>query len=96
MVFDRIAESVFEQQIIDCPFCSNSYVSKDERRPLIQCPVCQGNAQLAREAEDEMEYIRQNLDRYTVDEIAVMIRKLGPGLFRSDFRTVWWRRQRDT
>lgn len=60
MVFDRISKSVFEQQIIDCPFCSNSYVSKDEYRPLIQC---QGNAQLAREAEDEMEYIRQNLDR---------------------------------
>lgn len=94
MIFDLLSESVFEQQIITCPFCDNSYVSKEEYRLLIQCPVCEGNAQLASQAVDEVMYVRQNLDRYTADEIAAMIRKLGPD-FRSDFRTAWWRRQRD-
>lgn len=87
--FDRIETMILEQENIICPFCSVGYVSENEHRPLVTCAVCDGYASLAQKANMEVEGVLNDLHNIPISVIENMIRKLGPGWYRSEFRTFW-------
>jgi transcription elongation factor Elf1 len=91
--FDRITKRAAEQEQIVCPFCASGYVNEKEHRPLVQCPACEGYAFLAVRAQDEVNEVYLSLSDFTLEEVEVLIRKLGPGYDRSNYRTHWRERQ---
>ncbi len=93
--FDKVAALVPEQETIICPFCSSGYVSEKEHRPLIDCPACEGYAFIAKRAEQEIAALYPLLETLPLYKIEQMIRKLGPGYDRSEFRTCWRERQQE-
>ena len=85
--FNKINKRILEQEIIICPFCNCGFVNKEEHRPLINCPACNGYAKFAIKADREVKTIQKNLDKYSIKQIEQFIKKLCGGLYRSEFRT---------
>lgn len=87
--FDKLQTMIPEQERINCPFCNSGYVSENEHRPLVTCTICDGYAVLALKAIEEVEAIMDNLHTIPTSIIEFMTRRLGPGWYRSEFRTFW-------
>lgn len=83
-----------EQDVIFCPFCNCAYANRNERRGHVDCPVCQGNALQAANAEFAVRQLYGDIKDQIADDLAVRVlkeatRKLAPGYWRSEYRTLW-------
>lgn len=95
-VFALIDRIIPEQLYEFCPFCGSGYASEWEVRATVKqyCPVCQGQASLARDAVIAIEALYTLLPslprtRETLEQVEIYIRKLGAGYWRSEYRAFW-------
>lgn len=65
-----------------CPFCECDFLP-GEKRPLVECSVCKGTYDLAKEADA---FVQEQLPRLSVDELRDRIRWLGDGYWRAEYR----------
>ena len=76
-----------------CPFCAVFYTSLLEVRP-IDCAACGGIGARAQAADEEVHNIFEGLrhlprNTSTLNLVEEYVRKLGPGYYRSEYRTFW-------
>ena len=75
------------QVVLFCPFCNAEYIHGLEVRESVTCPACNGQALLAAIATEEVEAVFDSLKNYTDEEIEALIRQLGAGHYRSEYKT---------
>jgi len=86
-IFDKIKERVQEPSTRLCPFCNCGYIHRTEVRILNKCPICKGRGDLAEDADEAVDAILTDLNKYSDDEILQFIMKLGAGFHRMELRT---------
>jgi hypothetical protein len=94
MIFDKIDQPVPMKMLIEyCPFCTASYLTRTEVRPVVSCPICKGESALAIGADREVAEIFETLgNSHATPELLTRIdgfaNKLGIGYWRMEYRAL--------
>ena len=95
MYFDQIEKRIARQETIRCPFCDCGYISQQEVRKAVKCPICKGHGNKAATADKYILQLLPTIDTLSTQKIEEYIEKLpAMGFYRLEFRIALNKRKR--